>query len=192
MRQWGFLALACAAVAGCGDGTDEAGKAKARAGGELTVTLPPTLPSEPQAAEPAPQAGFEAIAEAEPALKAPPALVKTQPRAPAPEEDERPAQVEVAVAPAAEAPAAAAGGAAAEPATPEAPAPTATAPAAGATAWAGYLRRAGFPCQRIASANRIERSASPGFQYYKVDCAGGGSYQATNKRGHLYFRRWRG
>ncbi len=200
MRLWGLMAVGCLA-AGCGSGAEQAEQGKARGGGELTVTLPPTLPTKRAEEEAAPQAGFDTIAAAEPAAEVPPAPVKAAPvpKAPQPQLPEAPPQVEVAVAPAAESPPAAtpapaeAGAAPAGPAEAAAPdAPAAGARPAGASAWAGYLRKSGFPCRRIASASRVERAAGPGLEYYRVECEGGGSYQATNKRGHLFFRRWRG
>lgn len=182
---------ACLVVSACG-GTDGAEKQAAR-GGELTVMLPPS-PGAAPVEEPAPQAGFETVAAVPPApapatpAKAPPPVV-----AAAPEEERAPADVEVTVAPAetgqpadassTDEPAAASAG--------TAPAAQAARPA-GASAWAGYLRRAGFPCRRIAAAERVERQAGPGLAYYRVQCEGGPSYQATDKNGHLYFRRWRG
>jgi hypothetical protein len=191
------MAAACLACAACGGGED-AGQPR-KGGGELTVTLPPTLPTETVATDaappaPAPQAGFETVAAAGPEVKA--AAEPTRragPREAAAAEEETAPEVEVTVAPAEE-PAPNADG----------PTPTGTAtivattPAApgaapaGASAWAGYLRRAGFACGQIASVAPVQRASSAGLAYYKVDCAGGGSYQATNKRGHLYFRRWRG
>jgi hypothetical protein len=192
MRLWSGLALACAAVAGCG-GAEEQQQPKGSR--ELTVTLPPTLPTEPATEEPTPQAGFETIATAEPAVQAPAPVTKPPAGKAARQRDEPPVQVEVAVAPAPETGAPAEGGAApADAGAPEAApdaSPTVSAPA-GTAAWAGYLRKAGFPCGRVAGTSRVERSAGPGLQFYKVDCEGGASYQATNKRGHLYFRRWRG
>ncbi len=199
MRFWGLTAAALLAAAGCGSGEEQAGKQKPLGGGELTVTLPPTLPSEPASPQGEPEAGFETIA----AVDTPPPAPPTPPKAaPAPKQidlkpesqPERPAQVEVAVASAPEPAAPAEAGSAAEtpPPEPAADAPAAGTRPAGASGWAGYIRKAGFPCRRVASADRVERSASPGLQYYRVECEGGGSYQATNRRGHLFFRRWRG
>lgn len=51
-------------------------------------------------------------------------------------------------------------------------------------AWAGVLRRVGFPCERITSV----REAGGG---YRVDCAGGGPYRATRRDGRIKFSRWR-
>jgi outer membrane biosynthesis protein TonB len=194
MRLTGVAALACLAAAGCG-GAEEA-KRKPQGSGELTVTLPPTLPTQPAAQQDAPKAGFDAVAAIEPAV-APPEVPKAQPatKQPEPEPKEAPPQVVVALAPAAE-PAAPGEAAAVEEANVSAPAVTATsAPegrTAGASAWAGYLRKAGFPCRSIAAADRVDRPSGAGLQFYRVQCEGGGTYQATNKRGHLYFRRWRG
>jgi hypothetical protein len=64
---------------------------------------------------------------------------------------------------------------------------------AGTGNWGAYLRKARFPCGRVQSIAPVEREgASAGFRYFRVECEGGGAYQATDKRGHLYFRRWRG
>jgi hypothetical protein len=190
MRVWKLVA-GCLACAGCGA---EADTSAARKGGaELVVTLPPTLPTEPAVAEPAPQAGFETVAAVAPAARErpePAPAVRAESRA----IEQRPAQVEVTVAPTPEPVALAEAGAPAEATPPESSSgtpPTAARPA-GATAWAGYLRRAGFPCRRIASAQPVARAAGPGLAYYRVECDGGASYQVTNKNGHLYFRRWRG
>jgi hypothetical protein len=51
-------------------------------------------------------------------------------------------------------------------------------------AWAGVLRRVGFPCDRVTSV----REAGSG---YRVDCAGGGPYRATRRDGRIKFSRWR-
>lgn len=51
-------------------------------------------------------------------------------------------------------------------------------------AWAGVLRRVGFPCERITSV----RESGAG---YRVDCAGGGPYRATRRDGRIKFSRWR-
>lgn len=194
MRLSGVTALACLA-AGCGGGAD---KAQQKPGGssELTVTLPPTLPTEPAAKEEDPKAGFEAVAAVEPAA-APPAPVPPKPAPKQPEPQQAPAQVEVALAPAAE-PAAPGEATALADASLAAAAPAATTASVpgsrppGAAAWASYIRKAGFPCRSIAAADRFERASGAGLQFYRVQCEGGGTYQATNKRGHLYFRRWRG
>ncbi|HEX8442218.1 MAG TPA: hypothetical protein VF631_01075 [Allosphingosinicella sp.] len=197
MRLWSVTAIAFLAAAGCGGGGDQTERTP-RGGGELTVTLPPTLPTEPAAQEAEPEAGFETIAAVGPAAVRPePPKIKPAPKQPEPRPKEAPPQVEVAVAPAAEP---AAGGeaaaAAAETSAPEAPAATAAKPPesrpSGGAGWATYIRKAGFPCRRVTSTDRVERAAGTGLQYYRVQCEGGGSYQATNKRGHLYFRRWRG
>jgi hypothetical protein len=193
MRLSGVTALACLA-AGCGGGAD---KAQQKPGGssELTVTLPPTLPTEPAAKEEDPKAGFEAVAAVEPAA-APPAPVPPKPAPKQPEPQQAPA-VEVALAPAAE-PAAPGEATALADASLAAAAPAATTASVpgsrppGAAAWASYIRKAGFPCRSIAAADRVERASGAGLQFYRVQCEGGGTYQATNKRGHLYFRRWRG
>lgn len=187
MRRLTVLALMLAAVAGCGEGGDQAGNGQALGGGELVVTVPPISPTEPTAQEPAPKAGFESVAAVEPALVPPPVATSSPPPKAVEPEPEPAAQVEVALAPTPD---------------PAAPAQTEAVPEGAATvpqpqptgtaAWAGYLRKAGFPCQRVASTNRIDRPSSAGLQFYKVDCEGGASYQATNKRGHLFFRRWRG
>lgn len=201
--RWSWLTLAGIAVAGCGGDGDRAGDAPARGSRELTITLPPTLPTEPAVPPPAPQAGFETVAAAEPVVEARPAAAESSPRPKRGASVAEPAQVEVALAPTPDSGAASVEGAtgvgnsaAGETgAVANAAAAVVTpipATSVGAGAWAGYLRKAGFPCRRIAAANRVERAAGPGLQYYKVDCEGGGSYQATNKRGHLFFRRWRG
>lgn len=162
-----LVAGLCLVMVACG-GAEETVPAR-RGSSELTVTLPPTLPSEPAAkadpppAEAAPQAGFETVA-ATP--------VPTPEQAPALDD---PAEVEVALAPAADAPAASDG----------------LPPGTGN--WGAYLRKARFACARVASVQPVERpGASPGYRYYRVDCENGGSYQATDKRGHLFFRRWQG
>jgi len=54
-----------------------------------------------------------------------------------------------------------------------------------------YLNGAGFPCDRAVSARRVERGGQR-LEIFKIDCASGASYQGTIRRGHLYFRRWRG
>jgi hypothetical protein len=51
-------------------------------------------------------------------------------------------------------------------------------------AWAGVLRRVGFPCDRIISV----REAGNG---YRVECAGGDTYRATRRDGRIKFSRWR-
>lgn len=51
-------------------------------------------------------------------------------------------------------------------------------------AWAGVLRRVGFPCERITSV--IENGGG-----YRVDCEGGGPYRATRRDGRIKFSRWR-
>jgi hypothetical protein len=189
MRLWSGLALACVAVAGCGE-AENAQQPRQEGGRELTVTLAPTQSSAPAEIPPAPEAGFETIAAAEP----PAPVAKAPLKEPAPQRDAEPVQVEVAVAPA-EPPAAAVEGsasAAVSPAEPTPDGPPAAAVPTGTGAWAGYLRKVGFPCSRVASTSRVERAAGPGLQFYRVDCEGGATYQATNKRGHLYFRRWRG
>ena len=194
MRLSRVTALAFLAATACGGG-DQA-QQKPRGGGELTVTLPPTLPTEPAVKEDEPKAGFETVAAIEPAAAPPePPKTKAELRQPEPLPKEAPAQVEVALAPAAEP--AAPGEVAAMMMDASAPpaAPGSTAPEgrpSGASAWAGYIRKAGFPCRSIATADRVERASGTGLQFYRVQCEGGGTYQATNKRGHLYFRRWRG
>lgn len=171
--------------------SEQAAPPDARSGGEVTVTLAPA-PNETPAEKAAPEAGFDAIPAAPVVATPAPAPARVAPASPEPAASP-PAEVEVTVAPAGDAPIAVepgTGETTAVPATAEVPAPTAR--PAGASAWAGYLRKAGFPCRRVASASRVERAAGPGLQYYRVDCEGGGAYQATDKRGHLYFRRWRG
>ena len=80
MRLLSWLAVACLA-AGCGGGDDKAEQGKARGSSELTVTLPPTLPTQPACGKAEPQAGFETGAVAAPA----PEVVPTPPKeAPAP------------------------------------------------------------------------------------------------------------
>lgn len=54
-----------------------------------------------------------------------------------------------------------------------------------------YLRNAGFECDRVVSARRVERGGQR-LDIFKIDCASGAAYQGTIKGGHLYFRRWRG
>lgn len=51
-------------------------------------------------------------------------------------------------------------------------------------AWAGVLRRVGFPCERITSV----RESGGG---YRVECAGGEAYRATRRDGRIKFSRWR-
>lgn len=53
------------------------------------------------------------------------------------------------------------------------------------------LQGAGFPCDRVVSARRVER-AGQRLEVFRIDCASGAAYQGTIRRGHLYFRRWRG
>jgi hypothetical protein len=175
-----MLAGLCLAVTGCDAGEDR--QAAVRGGSELTITLPPTPPSEPAEANAAaavevqPQAGFEMVAAA-PVLKQRKPEPEPEPE-PAPEPAPAvadPPEVEVAVAPSPESSPAAAG------------------LPAGTGNWGAYLRNARFPCGRVQSIAPVEREgASAGFRYYRVECEGGGAYQATDKRGHLYFRRWRG
>ena len=162
-----FSAGLCLAFVSCGQ-SDQPRQAPV-GGSELTVTLPPTLPTQPAEANSAtaeaeaPQAGFEMVAAA------------PEVTAPAPSEVDDPPDVEVAVAPA-------------EPA-----AGSGEGMPAGTGNWGAYIRKARFPCSRVASVQPVERAgASPGFRYYRVECEGGGAYQATDKKGHLYFRRWAG
>ncbi len=178
--MWRLLSAGlCLAVVSCGQ-AEEAKKAPAGSA-ELTVTLPPTLPSEPAQAnqqlaaaeqEPAPQAGFDTVAPSPEPKQRPEAAPEPEPAAP---EADSPADVEVAVAPAE-----------------EAERSDAALPA-GARNWGAYIRKARFACGRVSAVEPVERAgASPGFRYYRVECEGGGAYQATDKRGHLYFRRWQG
>jgi hypothetical protein len=51
-------------------------------------------------------------------------------------------------------------------------------------AWAGVLRRVGFPCDRITSVRETGNGT-------RVDCAGGGPYRATRRDGRIKFSRWR-
>ena len=185
MRLWGVAAASLFAW-GCGQGgSTNNGSAAGNAASELTVTLPPTLPSTPAeqvdtaavVPEPAPEAGFETVVAAAP--KAAPVPERGTP-AVEPVEDTSPAEIEVAVAPATEPEVPTSAGSTGGAANP-----------AGSSNWAAYIRKAGFACDRVGAIERVDRSASPGFTYYRVQC-GSGTYQATNKRGHLYFRRWQG
>jgi hypothetical protein len=51
-------------------------------------------------------------------------------------------------------------------------------------AWAGVLRRVGFPCERVTSV----REAGAG---YRVECSGGGPYRASRRDGRIKFSKWR-
>lgn len=175
MRLWA-LAIAVALVASCGESDPNAGDSNA-ATGEVTVSLPPALPvATPESAEPA-----EPVPEPAPSVAAPEAAVKEQPKAPPPKAEAPKLQVE----PAAEA---------AEPETePADPAPVPDAPdelpeaspPIAAEGLAGYIRGAGFQCDRVTATSR-----APGGGPYKFDCAAGGSYRGTMRRGRLYFRPW--
>ncbi len=187
MRLWVWGCLAYLALGGCGD--DSGGAEGIKGKNELTVTLPPAEPSEAAGNElaaadapseaVAPQAGFETVAVVEPKAKAPAPIKREPAPVPAEAEDETPAQVEVAVAPSEET------GAAAPAAAMVPPVRTGN--------WGAYLRRARFACGRVASVQPVQREgARAGYRYYRVECEGGGTYQATDKNGHLFFRRWQG
>jgi hypothetical protein len=51
-------------------------------------------------------------------------------------------------------------------------------------AWAGVLRRVGFPCERVTSVREVGGA-------FRVDCAGGGPYRASRREGRIKFSRWR-
>jgi hypothetical protein len=140
------------ALVSCGGG-EEANKVPPGAS-ELTVTLPPTLPTEPAETNQisveteTPQAGFETIAATPPPK--PPASKSVVKATPEPVPDlpsvETPPEVEVAVAPA------------------EEPVPSAGALPPGTRNWGAYIRKARFPCGQVASVQPVERAgASPGF-----------------------------
>ena len=59
-------------------------------------------------------------------------------------------------------------------------------------AWAGVLRRNGFPCDRITSARQLEREDGREMGIYRIECASGGTYQGTRRDGRVRFRRWTG
>lgn len=175
MRLW--IVIGCLGLWGCGDAADAPKGSR-----EVEVALPPASPGEPAAGNtlaavtevpeaPAPEAGFETVAAPPPHLPAKAEPEPVQPKA----EPEAPAEVEVAVAPVE----------AAEPAV------EGTRPA-GSSNWAAYIRKARFQCDRVTSIDRVDRAANPGFTYYRVQCGSGATYQATDKRGHLFFRRWTG
>ena len=170
------IVIGCLALWGCGDAANK--EATANASAEVEVALPPPAPGPPapenavapvEEEAPAPEAGFETVA------APPPPARKAEPEPEvAKAEPDDPAEVEVAVGPTQEP----TGGEDARP--------------AGSSNWAAYIRKAGFGCDRVGSIERVERSANPGFTYYRVQCGSGATYQATDKRGHLYFRRWAG
>ena len=59
-------------------------------------------------------------------------------------------------------------------------------------AWAGVLRRNGFPCDRITSARQLESEDGREVGIYRIKCASGGEYQGTRRDGRVRFRRWTG
>ena len=59
-------------------------------------------------------------------------------------------------------------------------------------AWAGVLRKNGFPCDRIASARQLERDDGSVIGIYRIECGSGETYQGTRRDGRVRFRRWTG
>jgi hypothetical protein len=59
-------------------------------------------------------------------------------------------------------------------------------------AWAGVLRRNGFPCDRIASARQLQGEDGRKMGVYRIECASGGTYQGRRRDGRVRFRRWTG
>jgi len=176
--------MAGALLAGCGETGSESAEGEGAAG-EVTVTLPPATPAaapetvQPAESKPASPAELPMVAaREEPA--APP------PKADAPKAAAAPAEPSAdAVAEAAEPEAATEPEAAAEPAASDAL--VEASPPIAAEGLAGYIRGAGFQCDRVVTTSR-----AAGGGPYKFDCAAGGSYRGTMKRGRLYFRPWSG
>ena len=59
-------------------------------------------------------------------------------------------------------------------------------------AWAGVLRKNGFPCDRVTSARELEGEDGRAMGIYKIECGEGGPYQGTRRDGRVRFRRWIG
>ena len=175
MRLWA-LAMAGALVASCGESGSKSGESK-DAAGQVTVPLPPALP----AAAPEPAAPAASEPEATPPVETPVAVPKEAPAAPVPKAEAPKPTPEPAT----------------EPVEPEADPPTTDAtptepdalpeasPPIAAEGLAGYIRGAGFQCDRVTATRRAEGGGP-----YKFDCAAGGSYRGTMRRGRLYFRPW--
>jgi hypothetical protein len=60
-------------------------------------------------------------------------------------------------------------------------------------AWAGVLRKNGFPCDAISSARQLRGEDGRAIGIYRIECGAGETYQGTRRsNGRLYFRRWTG
>lgn len=190
------LLMAVLLVGGCDRGADKPAASATRSapGGALNIVLPAAIPlphhkappaKKPAEAKPAP----EPTPKATPAKPAEAKADKLEAKALAPDETVQPA------APAKEKKAAPPAAKAADKSSADTSGKVRLLPARpplGDAQLAHEIERLKFACGKVTAANRVDDGTPQANPAYKVTCSSGSSYQATDKKGHLFFRAWTG